>query len=179
MVSYDVVMNRRAMVIDASTLADMVADNSTAALTFHDVQAAQDVLRSLRTQPHVTAACLYTQDGQVFATYVRDGKDSNFSAPRPRQDGSFFENGRLLVFRPVRLADDSIGTVYLESDFSEMNARLRTYPVVIGTGAVDFLGGGLPAGGATAKAGFRAHSRTGADRRREFPWNETTPCAVR
>jgi two-component system, sensor histidine kinase and response regulator len=132
MVSYDVVLNRRAMVVDASTLADMVADNSTAALTFHDVEAAQDVLRSLRTQPHVTAACLYSNDGQVFAAYVRDGKDSNFSAPRPRKDGSFFEAGRLLVFRPVRLADDLIGTVYLESDFSEINARLRTYPVAIG-----------------------------------------------
>jgi two-component system, sensor histidine kinase and response regulator len=132
MFSYDVALNRRAMVTDASTLADMVADNSTAALTFHDVQAAQDVLRSLRTQPHITAACLFTQDGKRFAAYVREGKEAEFSAPAPRSSGAFFEAGHLLVFRPVRLAADSIGTVYLEADFSEMNARLRTYPVVIG-----------------------------------------------
>jgi two-component system, sensor histidine kinase and response regulator len=132
MFSYDVVMTRRAMVTDVSTLADMVADNSTAALTFHDVQAAQEVLRSLRTQPHIAEACLYSQDGKLFAAYVRNGKDSDLSAPSIRQDGAFFEGGHLLVFRKVRLASDSIGTVYLESDFSEMNARLRTYPVVIG-----------------------------------------------
>ena len=36
MIGYDLIMFRRAMVIDVSTLADMVADNSTAALTFHD-----------------------------------------------------------------------------------------------------------------------------------------------
>jgi two-component system sensor histidine kinase/response regulator len=131
LVGYDLVMYRRAMVRDVSTLADMVADNSAAALTFHDQQAGKDVLRSLRTQPHITAACLYTPDGEVFAIYARDGKDSTFSPPRPRLSGSFFENNRLLQFRPVRLGKETIGTVYVESDFSEMTARLQTYPVAM------------------------------------------------
>ncbi len=131
MVIYDVIVYRRAMVTDASTLADMVADNSTAALTFHDEQAGRDVLKSLRTQPHITAACLYTQEGKLFATYVREGKDAKFTPPPARPNGSFFENGRLLQFRPIRLSKDVIGTVYLESDFSEMNARLRTFPIAI------------------------------------------------
>jgi two-component system, sensor histidine kinase and response regulator len=131
LVGYDLVMYRRAMVRDVSTLADMVADNSTAALTFHDEQGGKDVLRSLRTQPHITAACLYTPNGEVFAIYVRGGKDSAFSPPRPRPSGSFFENSRLLQFRPIRLGEDTIGTVYVESDFSEMTARLQTYPVAM------------------------------------------------
>src|ERR1700690_1246864 len=131
LVGYDLVMYRRVMVRDVSTLADMVADNSTAALTFHDEQAGKDVLRSLRTQPHITAACLYTSDGEVFAIYVRDGKESAFAPPLPRPSGSFFENSRLLQFRPIRLGEDTIGTVYVESDFSEMTARLQTYPVAM------------------------------------------------
>jgi two-component system, sensor histidine kinase and response regulator len=131
LVGYDLVMYRRAMVRDVSTLADMVADNSTAALTFHDELAGKDVLRSLRTQPHITAACLYTSDGEVFAVYVRDGKESIFAPPLPRPSGSFFENRRLLQFRPVRLGKDTIGTVYVESDFSELTARLQTYPVAM------------------------------------------------
>jgi two-component system sensor histidine kinase/response regulator len=131
LVGYDLVMYRRAMVRDVSTLADMVADNSTAALTFHDEQAGKDVLRSLRTQPHITAACLYTPNGEVFVIYVRDGKDSVFVPPPPRPSGTFFENGRLLHFSPIRLGKDTIGTVYVESDFSEMSTRLRTYPVAM------------------------------------------------
>ena len=130
-VVYDIVELRRGMVSDTSTLANMVAENSTAALTFHDAQAAKEVLRSLHTQPHVTAACLYTAEGQPFAIYDRNG-DRQFSPPPPRSDGSFFENGRLLQFRPVRLGKETIGTVYVESDFSEMQARLRAYPLVIG-----------------------------------------------
>ncbi len=131
-VVYDIVELRRGMVNDASTLGNMVAENSTAALTFHDAQAAKDVLRSLHTQPHVTAACLYTAEGQPFATYERSGSGKLFSPPPPRSEGSFFENGRLLQFRPVRLGKETIGTVYVESDFSEMQARLRAYPLVIG-----------------------------------------------
>jgi signal transduction histidine kinase/DNA-binding response OmpR family regulator/HPt (histidine-containing phosphotransfer) domain-containing protein len=131
LIGYDLVMYRRAMVRDVSTLADMVADNSTAALTFHDDQAGKDVLRSLRTQPHITAACLYTPKGEIFAIYVRDGQESASTPPRPRPAGSFFENSRLLLFRPVRLGKDTIGTVYVESDFSEMTARLQTYPVAM------------------------------------------------
>jgi two-component system, sensor histidine kinase and response regulator len=131
LVGYDLVMYRRAMVRDVSTLADMVGDNSTAALTFHDNRAAKDVLRSLRTQPGITAACLYDSNGEVFAIYVRDGKESAFSPPHPRPSGSFFENSRLLQFRPIRLGEDTIGTIYVESDFSEMIKRLRTYPVAM------------------------------------------------
>ncbi|HEX3353150.1 MAG TPA: response regulator [Terriglobales bacterium] len=131
LVAYDLVMYRRAMVRDVSTLADMVAQNSTAALTFHDERAAKDVLQSLRTQSQITAACLYTLQGDVFATYVRDGKDAAFSPPRPRPGGSFFENSRLLQFRPVGLGKEMIGTVYVESDFSEMTTRLRSYPVAM------------------------------------------------
>ena len=130
-VAYDITELRRGMVNDTSTLANMVAENSTAALTFHDAQAAKEVLRSLHTQPHVTAACLYTAAGQPFAIYDRSGDRERFLPPLPRDDGSFFENGRLLQFRPVRLGKETIGTVYVESDFSEMQDRMRTYPLVI------------------------------------------------
>jgi two-component system sensor histidine kinase/response regulator len=131
-VVYDIIELRRGMVNDTYTLANMVAENSTAALTFHDAQAAKEVLRSLHTQPHVTAACLYTAEGQPFATYDRSGDSEAFSPPLPRNDGSSFENGHLLQFRAVRLGKDTIGIVYVESDFSEMQARLRAYPLVIG-----------------------------------------------
>jgi two-component system, sensor histidine kinase and response regulator len=131
-VVYDIIELRRGMVNDTYTLANMVAENSTAALTFHDAQAAKEVLRSLHTQPHITAACLYNAEGQPFATYDRSADRETFSPPPPRTDGSFFENGRLLQFRPVRLGKETIGTVYVESDFSGMQARLRAYPLVIG-----------------------------------------------
>src|ERR1700691_2016995 len=69
--AYDLHIFRETMELDMATLADVIAGNSTAALTFHDARAAQDVLSALRAEPHVTAACIYSQDGKPFATYRR------------------------------------------------------------------------------------------------------------
>src|SRR5579863_4996542 len=77
---YDVRSLQHAMGSDLATLADVIAGNSTAALTFHDARAGQDVLSALRAQPHITLACIYSEDGKPFATYSRDPK-SKRSAP--------------------------------------------------------------------------------------------------
>jgi len=69
--AFDLIGLRRAMALDLATLADVLARNSTAALTFHDVDAARDVLQALRAEPSVTAACIYTENGKPFAQYVR------------------------------------------------------------------------------------------------------------
>src|SRR5690242_18394673 len=82
---FDFLTLRRAMVRDLATLADVLARNSTAALTFRDVHAAEDVLQALRAEPSVTSACIYTDDGRPFATYVRHGEGSNFLPPQPRE----------------------------------------------------------------------------------------------
>ena len=82
--AYDIHIFRQTMELDMATLADVIAGNSTAALTFHDTRAAQDVLSALRAEPHITAACIYGQDGIPFATYRRDQKGSlRSSSPLP------------------------------------------------------------------------------------------------
>src|ERR1700690_2091389 len=81
MAIYDVRALKNSMAQDFSILSDVLARNSTAALTFHDADSARDVLRALRAEPDVTAACIYTTSGTPFAVYVRDGKDSDFVAP--------------------------------------------------------------------------------------------------
>ena len=100
------------MVRDISTLADMVADNSTAALTFHDVQAAQDVLQSLRTQSHITAACLFTADGRALRHLRPRPATSRLCLfRRPAPGGSFFENRPPAALRsgPSRQGHDWYG----------------------------------------------------------------------
>src|SRR5438128_8609949 len=52
---YDLVTMRRAEPRKLATLADVLAGNSTAALTFEDAQAATEVLSALKAEPHITA----------------------------------------------------------------------------------------------------------------------------
>jgi len=130
--AYDIHDFRQTMARDMATLADVIAGNSTAALTFHDARAAQDVLSALRAEPHVTAACIYALDGKPFATYRRDPTEASLVPITAQPYGTYLTRDHLAEFRPIRLAGESIGVVYLESDLEEMRTRIRGYALVLG-----------------------------------------------
>ena len=127
MVVYDVMTFRRSVAQNLGILGDALAGNSTAALTFRDAESARDVLRALRAEPTVVAACIYTSDGKPFAKYARDEKDSGFIPPSLQAETTQFKNGHLVQFRKIVLAGETVGTLYLESDLGRLHARLRGY----------------------------------------------------
>jgi signal transduction histidine kinase/CheY-like chemotaxis protein len=130
--AYDIHILRQTMALDMATLADVIAGNSTAALTFHDARAAQDVLSALRAEPHITAACIYAEDGKPFASYLRDPTGAHSIPASPQPFGTYLGHDYLTQFRPIRLEGESIGVVYLESDLEEMRTRMRGYALVLG-----------------------------------------------
>ena len=127
MATYEVLTFRSGAAQNLATLGDVLAGNSTAALTFRDAKSARETLQALRAEPNVTAACIYSSDGKPFAKYTRDAEDSGFIPPSPQEESVKFKNGHLLQFRKIALAGDTIGTIYLESDLEQMHARLRAY----------------------------------------------------
>jgi diguanylate cyclase (GGDEF)-like protein/PAS domain S-box-containing protein len=124
---FDYVGLRRAMARDLSTLAEVLARNSTAALAFRDVHAAQDVLQALRAESSVTAACIYTDDGKPFASYTRQEKDFRFVPPVAQAQMTSYRSGRLIQFRDIILDGEVVGTIYIESDLQRLDTRLREY----------------------------------------------------
>jgi len=116
------------MALDLGWLADVTADNSATAVAANDQQAAREVLRALRAQPHITTACTYSQKGTVFASYGLEGscppiiKPENASGYEVR-----FIHNHLAEFSPIKLSGKVIGAVYIESDMEAMYTRLRWY----------------------------------------------------
>ena len=127
--SYDVLAFKSAMAQDLAILGDVLAENSTAALTFRDPEAAQSVLMALRAERNVTAACIYRADGEVFAKYRRDRNDASFQPPKMQAESTQFKGDRLIQFRRIVLANENIGTLYLESDLERLHARLQGYNI--------------------------------------------------
>ncbi len=127
MAIYDVITFRHSVAQNLAVLGDVLAGNSTAALTFRDAESARDVLRALRAEPDVIAAAIYTSDGKPFAKYARDTKDSGFMPPAPEGETTAFKNGHLVQFRKIVLAGETVGTLYLESDLERLHTRLRGY----------------------------------------------------
>ena len=127
MATYDIFQLRRSMAQDLGILGDVLAGNSTAALTFNDVNAANDLLQALRAEPNVTRACMYDAGGTPLAKYTRDKARSELGLPAPRSDTAYFERDHLIVFRSIKIAGESIGTLYVESDLAKLQARYRGY----------------------------------------------------
>src|SRR5262249_55395155 len=123
---------QRTMARDLAILGDVIGDNSTAALTFGDSDAAKGVLASLRAQKHVVSACVYGPDGRPFATYRRDPGDAAACPPHALAEPFERRSHWLGVFRPIVLDHDNIGTVYIRSDLEEMQARVRRYAWIVG-----------------------------------------------
>src|SRR5258708_25196354 len=55
-----------------SIAADMIGNNSTAALAFDDAKAAQQTLSALRSDPEVVRAGIQLRDGTILASFDRD-----------------------------------------------------------------------------------------------------------
>lgn len=64
-----VVSRKRDLAVQLSTLADIIAKNSTAALAFDDAKSASQTLQALSAERNILQARLYTREGRVFASY--------------------------------------------------------------------------------------------------------------
>jgi signal transduction histidine kinase len=108
--------------------AAIVAANSATAIVFRDPEAAQVTLAALAAERDVTAAALYTMDGETFATYASKGSTLDPpTAPTDAFTGHAFEKGHLVVYRRVMFEGGPVGTLVIRDDLNARWERLRRY----------------------------------------------------
>ena len=130
--TYDYLNLRWRLVRDVTMLADILGTNSTAALTFRDATTAAETLRATAANDHIIDARLFTRDGTLLATYVRQGDDpdvglSDDSPPPGIEPLQRFELWRLRVVRPIALNGEVIGSIEIDSDTTEVWTRLQRF----------------------------------------------------
>src|ERR1051325_683104 len=130
--AYEAVAFRHQMVEHLSIHAEVIGNNSTAALDFDDAKGAQETLSGLRADPNILGAVIYNRAGGVFAVYQRPGPRNDFQAPREPHIGYQFKAGALAMGRAIARKGDPAGTVYLESDLRPLYARLEQYALIAG-----------------------------------------------
>jgi signal transduction histidine kinase len=120
LLTYDFLTEQRDLVNNSTTLANVIADNIAAAVAFNDPDAAVDTLTSLRAEPSVVAACVYTREG-LFAKYVEQGQ-----APCAQKAGTDLGVGQYVhIESPIDLNGQQLGIVHLRATLAPMYARLR------------------------------------------------------
>ncbi len=131
LIAYDVINSRNALVRNLTILAGVIAENSKGALVFDDSKAATDTLASLRAQSRVVSACIYNQEGKVFAEYRRLNAEGASCPPEPLAIGHRYTSGYVILFEPVILDNENVGTVYVQSDLADLYSRLTTFGATV------------------------------------------------
>ena len=130
---YTQIQGREGMRRDLGVLADIFSANSTAALSFNDPRAAEELLATLQAKRQATAAFLYTADGKLFASYYRVPRLEDPAPLPPRADGDWLDSQRLVVSRSILNGGQKIGIVMLESDLEQLkDQRVHFLWVVLG-----------------------------------------------
>jgi uncharacterized membrane protein affecting hemolysin expression len=108
---FEVISHRRTLAKELSTIAAILAENSTAALAFDNSQDAESVLAALASQSNVVSGCLYATDGTLFASYLRPHTGASCPPPQPEVAG--FQGPSYIHYKPVEQAGKALGTLRL------------------------------------------------------------------
>jgi len=143
-VTYDTLAAQKKLVRDLSMMSEIVANNSTAGLSFHDPKYVNEALKVFKTNPYVFHAGIYDKSMTLFADYTRakDVKRAPASAPPvsradARSTKSSFEKDRLLITMPIVLEGETLGFIEVESGLEELSGR---FWAELQTAAVVFAG---------------------------------------
>jgi diguanylate cyclase (GGDEF)-like protein/PAS domain S-box-containing protein len=118
---------RASAVREVTALADTLGANSAASLAFNDQATAKTMLGALATEPNLLAACLYDNQGGIFAEYRSPSTRSNLKLPARHEDGAYFDGDSITLFRGVLLNGERTGSIALIFDLRAFRARLIQY----------------------------------------------------
>jgi signal transduction histidine kinase len=131
---YDQITFKQKMVDDLSTLAEIIGNNSSAAITFNDKKAAADVLAALKAKPQIVSAGIYTADGHLFVSYEATASNTrdkcngchaiNLSSNRFNA-GHKFNAKYLDLSKDISLEGETIGVTFLHYSLGEINQRFE------------------------------------------------------
>jgi len=122
----------------------ILARNTSAALTFSDQSAANEILSGLKANPRIVAVAIFSADNSLFAHYVAAGVDPSrlrsefasllqpaadpqalFKALQARSGLFSLLDMRPLVSEPVTLDNQHVGTVVIQTDLKHLFQELQ------------------------------------------------------
>jgi PAS domain S-box-containing protein len=124
MLTVDLSRYRNSWASDLSAEAAILGVATAPALAFNDLETAERNLAALKARPRVQAAALYSANGEVYATFLREGAlPVPLSAPPP---GITTGGDRVEIAHLVERNGETLGTIYLRARY-DVYARAKEY----------------------------------------------------
>lgn len=129
--AYEWVFYRKTMFSHLTTLTEITARNSSAAVAFANSDDAARVLSALDTEPAVSAAALFDLHGRKFAQFRRPDGSADMTLPnRAPDDGVQVRGTELWIAVPV-METKRFGTLLVVADVSLISVRVAAYGIVL------------------------------------------------
>ena len=128
---YDVTTTRQAITRDFEIQARIMSTQGSAVVAFRHEKEAAELLATLSAEPQIVCAVLYLDSGKPLARYLRGDASADSVPPEAPGDGSVEIEGGLGLTLPVVHEGDRIGTLFVQSDFSEVGTRLTWSLIVV------------------------------------------------
>ena len=129
--TWDYFRFRADMRTDLGTQAELVLDNTAAALAFNDPGAAREALGMLSINPHVRLACLYSSTNVLFTEVRFDNPSTEGPCPSSVAPGARFTSNRLEVIEQLTRGRSTGSKVLLLSDLDASAQRLATQSAAV------------------------------------------------
>lgn len=130
--SYDLITYKQDLILSLSAEARIAGSNSVSALLFNDKQTAQGTLSALGSSADVMGAAIVTNDGKVFAQYLRQ-PDVVLEFP-PLSPGRMQQHwssaSQVLLAERIVYQGKSEGTVYIAARLQELEHRAIQFLII-------------------------------------------------
>jgi diguanylate cyclase len=128
-VAYELSAYRQATLSQLTSVAGVIAANSSSALSFDDPEAAEHTLSALSAERMVVAACIYGPDARLFAAYYKSREQERCALQRP---GPGVQRGGLDVQLPIFAEGSVLGEIVIRSRPVDFYERLARYGWIVG-----------------------------------------------
>ena len=124
--------NRKDIANDLIIQAKIIANNSTAALTFSDKSTAAEILSALQYSKDVQHAVIRDSSDSLFAEYIRPNNQLiNNSRVTPGNEPVVYTFRTITVTQPILFQSNIIGTLVIEANLERIYEHILSYTLII------------------------------------------------
>ena len=120
---------RASTIENLSIQAQAIATHSAASLLFGDKDAGTETLTALAAEPDITAAFIFSDNGEVFARFQAKPEES-IPPINPDATRYYFDHDRLVLSCPIVHAEEFLGTLTILYDMRSVYALARQNIVI-------------------------------------------------
>ena len=127
--SYNNYRERQALLGSLNIQAQVLGTNCSAAITFSDESAAQEVLGGLSVDKQIEFAALYDAKGALFAVFANKWS-SHTPPPIFKETHPVSANNYIQAYVPITVKGENVGSLLIMSNLSELAKRQHDYMMI-------------------------------------------------